>query len=129
MERFFELYIAAFLSLDPSNVSKFYSYPVTFFSETGQIVVFEESDFLENTKKLFEIYNELGVNEIEFEIQEQKSTNKLFAMVSVQWSFIGADGVEIYSAITRYLIQTETLKIASVITVDEMSKINALLDK
>lgn len=126
MKDFFERYAAAFLSVDPSNVSQLYLYPVTFFLENGSIVILEENDFLENSKKLFEIYSELGVNEIKFEIMSEEDANKAFKMVSVKWTFIKACDIEIYSAITRYLLQSETMKIVSVTTVDEMSKIELL---
>jgi len=129
MEKFFELYTAAFLSLNPAQVSEFYSYPVTFFTESGDSVILDKSSFSENTKKLLSIYTELGVSEIEFEILSSEKTNDFFEQVSIKWSFINAKGVDIYSSTTRYLIQIEQRKIHSVTTVNEMAKINALLKK
>ena len=52
IEKFIELYAAAFLSFTPNYISDVYEFPMTFYAESGDTVSFDKEPFVENAKKL-----------------------------------------------------------------------------
>jgi len=128
IEKFFELYASAFISFNPVYISEVYEFPMTFYTENGDSVSFEERVFTENTKKLIAIYKELSVAGVTFEILSENQLSGNLMLVSVVWSFQTAEGQEVYNATTRYLMKEIAggLKIKAVFVVDETSKIAAL---
>ncbi|WNC68649.1 hypothetical protein RI845_00530 [Thalassotalea nanhaiensis] len=101
---------------------------MTFYTEEGNSVTFEQEAFSENTNKLISLYKELGVKNVSFELKSNIELSASLNLVSVLWTFKDSDNNEIYNATTRYVMKNTDngLKIKSVFVVDESSKFNKL---
>ena len=64
--KFIELYIAAFLSFDAEYILSVYEFPMMFYTEDGESVVFEKEEFSKNTVQLLGIYKKLGVTAVDY---------------------------------------------------------------
>lgn len=101
---------------------------MTFYTEGGDSVLFEQAAFLDNSQKLIALYQELGIKQVPFSIESNVQLSAKLSLVSVIWHFNSADGEQVYQATTRYLMRDTGagLKIKAVIVVDETSKIQQL---
>lgn len=131
IEKFIEMYVAAFLNQDTAYISSIYSYPVALYNEEGDVAVLSEDQFSKNTDKLFEVYEMLGVSYIHYDIIEQYELSKNLSLVSIRWIFQNKAGGDIYSCTTKYVYKLigKAMKIAAIFIVDESSKLNKLREE
>lgn len=91
---------------DLKGVSACYAFPAFFLIE-GDATVFEEP---EEFKKLFaqgrEWYVSQGIIETRPEILKVDSMTEKLASVDVRWPGFDADGAEVYSETSHYILQT-----------------------
>lgn len=131
IKQFFEFYRTAFLNRDLAWILKVYACPVTFYTESGQPVVFEQDRFRDNTVKLFDMYGKLGVTNIGYDLVSESVISENLTLVSVQWRFADSDDQQIYQCLTRYLVRIVAgkLEIAAVFVVDETTQFNQLISE
>lgn len=128
LETFFKNYKNAFLNDDPQFISEVYDFPMVFYTDSGEMVLFEEAAFFDNSKKLIQLYKSLGVAEVGYEIISEQRLSDAFILASIRWIFRNSAGGEIYSATVRYALKlmNEDIRIKSIFVVDEMRKIAEL---
>ena len=128
IEHFIERYITAFLKQDTNTIVDIYSYPVTFYAESGEAMTLDKEQFSENTRKLFKIYEKIGVANIGHEILNKSKLSECLTLVSVKWSFQDNARAEIYHCTTRYLYRFSAgrIEIPAVFVVDEITNFNRL---
>lgn len=131
IDSFFSGYANAFMSKNLPHLAEFYSLPATFFTEEAEEIVFDESSFCENTRKVLEAYEGLGICQMRFSNETHTPISKFLTLVSLQWQFLNAESQLVYCATTRYLLRNQVanddnteneLKIAAVFMVDEMTQ-------
>jgi len=125
---FFQRYKAAYLDHDAALISQVYEFPMTFYTEQGDMVQFEQDALTANSEGLIGLYQNLGVKNVDFEVLSSTELSSVMQLVSILWSFRDGSDNEIYNTITRYVMkQTESgLKIKSVFVVDETTKVSGL---
>ena len=131
IEKFLEVYLSAFLSFSPTAITEFYEYPAIFYTESGEVVSFDKSQFLDNSKAMLANYKKLGVVNLDFTIQDNSQLSNSLRLVSVQWTFTNKSYETIYTSTTRYIVKEAEggLKITSVIMVDEYSAFTEAMSK
>jgi len=127
-QKFFELYTAAFLSLNSGYISEVYDYPMAFYTETGEMLTIEKEAFAKNTQQVLANYESIGVKNVSFEIKAISDVSESLKLVSVKWYFKDGSNNEIYNATTKYVFRESDagLKIKSVFVIDETSKFSKL---
>ncbi|MCV6613391.1 MAG: hypothetical protein OIF35_00335 [Cellvibrionaceae bacterium] len=128
LELFFKQYAQSFLTADAAFISSVYQFPMTFYTEAGEAVEFNEAEFSANSEKLITLYRELGVESVDFEIDDSYSISSCLNLVTIIWQFNNSKNVELYRATTRYLIRKteQGLAIKTVFVIDEPEKIAEL---
>ena len=128
VEIFFENYASAFTSNNPKQIEKAYDFPMTFYTENGESVPFEKKEFTENSNKLIEVYKNIGVESVSFEVESEIKISSVLILASIIWSFKNNEGAEIYNATTKYLMKNNNTdwKIKSVFVINETTKLNEL---
>lgn len=126
---FFDSYVCAFLQRNVDAIASLYDFPMSFYTESAEVMSFTQDDFNSSFTKLLALYDELGVKRFTFHVQDTTELSASFTLVTLTWSFQDDAGREIYNATTRYILQTtdNQFVIKSVIVVDETSKIQNLL--
>jgi hypothetical protein len=125
---FIELYITAFLNYDASYIVDVYDYPMTFFTDEGNSIVFDKEQFLKNTESLLNIYKKLEVSRVGYKVDSEFPLSKNLTIVSIKWMFFDNKEKGIYDCTTRYLykVDKKIIKISAVFVVDETTKFNQL---
>lgn len=128
LDRIFSRYAESFLKTDAEFIASVYEFPMTFYTEAGEPVVFTEEAFNNNSKNLIALYKELAVASVKFERLDQYELSNCLSIVTLKWYFCDEAGSEIYNATTRYLmgLKEDGSKIKAVFVIDETSKITAL---
>jgi len=130
LEDFFNSYVDAFLSFRPEPISGLYEFPAVFYTESGEVVVFDEKQFGLNSIELLRIYKSIGVDAIDYEIINTLDLSDALVLATTIWSFIRQDGSSIYRAKTNYVLRQSggSYKIASVIMVNESTELAKVSD-
>ena len=125
---FFQAYKSAYTEFDAKLIGQVYDFPMTFYSEQGETLSFDEAAFNANSERLLSMYQALGVSQVEFEVMSETVLSDVLSLVSILWYFRDSNGKDIYQATTRYVLKQSPagLKIKAVFVVDETSKVAAL---
>ncbi|TQV76498.1 hypothetical protein FLL45_00615 [Aliikangiella marina] len=124
----FRSYASAFTAMDVKAIASFYDFPMTFYSETGESLPFDEDTFNRNSESLVDLYKDFQIATVDFELESQTNVSDVLELVSVIWHFKKVSGELVYSAVTRYLVGVSNglLKIKAVFVIDESAKIQQL---
>ncbi len=126
---FFERYAAVFLNVQAEDLSLIYDFPMSFYTESGDVIRLDLDTFTTHSQKVIGLYESIGVKHVTFDFDPAMTISEVFTLVSVCWHFNDADNNEIYSATTRYMMKLKSgkLKIKAVFGVDETSKYKEVL--
>jgi len=131
IDKFLKKYSKAFLEADTEFLINNYDEPAIFYTENGDVAEMNRDQLKENMSKLCSLYQEIGVTDAIFEVQENIDISKNLSLVSVLWLFNDINQKEIYNATTRYILNKHgrTPKIRSVIVVNENTNFVAAYKK
>lgn len=103
--KFFENYCAHFNSQDIQTIGDYFSGPVTFFLPDGNSHTFNRRSELDNnTKKLFEIYNELGFVTADFNLMSVIQLADWQQLCQLKWTLLDKQSKVIFNFETAYLL-------------------------
>ena len=103
--KFFENYCTHFNNQDIKTIGDYFSGPVTFFLPEGNSHTFKRRSELDNnTKKLFEIYNNLGFVTADFNLLSVIQLADWQQLCQLKWILLGKKSNVILQFETAYLL-------------------------